>query len=76
MCLLHLLRNGADVNARDTFGNTPIAHAVKSGHEAATLTLLQKGADMSVIIDDPAYLDAEQRERDESRRNNEKEWIR
>lgn len=40
-----LVKNGANVNARDTEGKTPLHHAAAGGHVQTTQTLLELGAD-------------------------------
>ncbi len=48
-CLL-LLRHGADVNAKDSQGNTPLANAFLGRHEGCALALLQKDAAVDVMV--------------------------
>ena len=45
--LPELLLKGADVNARDNQGNTPLHHAVRKGDMKAIQSLLQAGADVN-----------------------------
>lgn len=43
-----LLANGADVNAKDKHGITPLLNAIFEGHARAVKLLLEKGADKTV----------------------------
>ncbi len=43
-----LIREGADVNARDSFGMTPLHCAAAAGHEEAVRVLLAAGADIGI----------------------------
>ena len=43
---LTLILRGADVNAKDTFGETPLHRAAKKGNELMTKVLLDNGADV------------------------------
>jgi ankyrin repeat protein len=43
-----LLSAGADINARDAFGNTPVMDAVYSGQFDIVLELLNRGADYTI----------------------------
>jgi ankyrin repeat protein len=45
-----LIRRGADPNARDSFGVTPLMDAVFYGHEEVVYLLLYNGADPNVTI--------------------------
>ena len=45
--ILLLLEHGADVSARDIYGETPLHRAVCKGHEGVILLLLQHGAEVS-----------------------------
>jgi hypothetical protein len=46
--LIHeLIKNGADVNIKDSFGNTALTHAVYRGNIDATRLLLENGADIN-----------------------------
>eukprot|EP01101_Sappina_pedata_P013488 TRINITY_DN9759_c0_g1_i1.p1 TRINITY_DN9759_c0_g1~~TRINITY_DN9759_c0_g1_i1.p1 ORF type:complete len:124 (-),score=62.63 TRINITY_DN9759_c0_g1_i1:128-499(-) len=40
----YLLSKGANINAKDSFGNTPLLCAVYEGHVEATQLLVSKGA--------------------------------
>ena len=40
-----LLEKGADVESKDTEGQTPLSWAAKNGHEAVVNVLLEKGAE-------------------------------
>lgn len=42
-----LLRNGADVNAKDIFGNTPLMAAAENGHTHIAEFLIKKGANVT-----------------------------
>lgn len=42
-----LLRNGADVNRKDTYGDTPLHIAVLASTDTVTQTLLDNGADIN-----------------------------
>ena len=44
-----LLRNGADPNARNVRGSTPLHHACQNGHEYAVMLLLDRLADCDVV---------------------------
>lgn len=46
--VLRLLERGAEVNARDWHGVTPLIAAAHSGHTAVVALLLQNGADVNV----------------------------
>lgn len=47
-----LLKKGADVNAKDTKGMTPLVYAVAGGYERIVKTLLDGGADVNAIAND------------------------
>jgi hypothetical protein len=47
-----LLKKGADVNAKDTKGMTPLVYAVLGGYERIVKTLLDGGADVNAIAND------------------------
>jgi ankyrin repeat protein len=43
-----LLRAGADINARDRDGKTPLMIAVVNGHQPLLETLLENNADLTI----------------------------
>jgi len=43
-----LLQSGADINARDRYGQTVLMRAAHRGHEALVETLIEHGADLNV----------------------------
>ena len=47
-CVKILVEAGADVNDKDYYGTTPLARAVKGGHEECVEFLLSKGADVKL----------------------------
>lgn len=47
-----LMENGADINARDNEGNTPLHTAVQADDELATEALIGYGADMGTRNDE------------------------
>ena len=49
--VVDLLRDGADKDALDTFGATPLMHAVEEGHLAVVNTLLNSEADVTLVCD-------------------------
>jgi ankyrin repeat protein len=53
----YLLDQGADVNAREQFGDTALAEAVFNGQLAAAKELLLRGADVNAIGDAGTALD-------------------
>ena len=53
----YLLDEGADVNARDNFGNTALAEAAYYGHLAVVKELLLRGADINAVGDGGTALD-------------------
>jgi ankyrin repeat protein len=42
------LEKGANVNAKDEQGNSPLINAVKNNHDRAVLLLLQRNPDVDV----------------------------
>ena len=48
---------GADINAVDKRGNTPLAYAVMGRHEGCALVLLQKGASVNVNVNPANMVD-------------------
>ncbi|CAK9292326.1 unnamed protein product [Gordionus sp. m RMFG-2023] len=44
-----LLNQGADINAKDSYGITPILAAIWEGHIPVVQLLLEKGADKTVL---------------------------
>ena len=53
----YLLDEGADVNAREKFGHTPLAEAVYYGHVPVIKELLFRGADLNVVGEGGTALD-------------------
>jgi len=53
----YLLDEGADVNAREKFGNTALAEATYYGHIAVIKELLARGADINAIGEGGTALD-------------------
>ena len=53
----YLLDEGADVNAREKFGDTALTEAVFNGQLAAVKELLLRGADVNAIADGGTALD-------------------
>ena len=53
----YLLDEGADVNAREKFGHTPLAEAVYYGHVPVIKELVFRGADLNVLGDGGTALD-------------------
>ena len=53
----YLLDEGADVNARENYGNTSLAEAAYNGHLAIVNELLLRGAEINAIGDDGTALD-------------------
>jgi ankyrin repeat protein len=53
----YLLDEGADVNARENFGNTALAEATYYGHIAVIKELLARGADINAIGEGGTALD-------------------
>jgi ankyrin repeat protein len=47
-----LLQHGADANAKDDSGNTPLWYAIKEGNDAITLLLIGNGADVNFVDND------------------------
>ena len=43
-----LIRRGADINATNTFGNTPVHNAINSGNADTMAELLKAGPDLSI----------------------------
>jgi len=41
------LKRGADVNAKDEYGRTPLLEAARNGHKAVAELLIAKGADVN-----------------------------
>ncbi|XP_071745182.1 uncharacterized protein [Lepeophtheirus salmonis] len=50
VCCMLLVDHNADINRIDRFGNTPLAYAIIGNHEATTITLLQKGANVNCKV--------------------------
>eukprot|EP00276_Gloeochaete_wittrockiana_P008319 CAMPEP_0184659418 /NCGR_PEP_ID=MMETSP0308-20130426/29517_1 /TAXON_ID=38269 /ORGANISM="Gloeochaete witrockiana, Strain SAG 46.84" /LENGTH=121 /DNA_ID=CAMNT_0027099213 /DNA_START=9 /DNA_END=374 /DNA_ORIENTATION=+ len=44
-----LISKGADVEAKDRYGNTPLFSAIYEGHDAAVAALIAKGANKNAI---------------------------
>ena len=44
------LESGIDVNLKDKFGDTPLHKAALNGHKAIAELLIEKGADVNIII--------------------------
>lgn len=53
----YLLDEGADVNARENWGSTPLIEAAYSGHADVIKELLLRGADINVISEQGTALD-------------------
>ena len=53
----YLLDEGADVNARENWGSTPLIEAAYSGHIDVIKELLLRGADINVISEQGTALD-------------------
>jgi ankyrin repeat protein len=53
----YLLDEGADANAREKSGNTPLAEAAYYGHVAVVKELLLRGADINAISEHGTALD-------------------
>jgi ankyrin repeat protein len=53
----YLLDKGADVNAREDFGNTVLAEAAYNGHLAVVKELLLRGAEINAVGDGGTALD-------------------
>jgi len=51
--LLELIKKGADVNARDPFGGTPLMIAAKRGFSNIVSALLENGADPNATMSPP-----------------------
>ena len=55
-CLHHLIfvlfhdHTGANIELKDALGNTPLGYSVIGGHEACSLMLIQKGANINVSV--------------------------
>ena len=45
-----LIANGANVNAKDKDGGTPLLHATLSGHREIVELLISKGADVNAKV--------------------------
>jgi ankyrin repeat protein len=45
---LILINRGADVNAQDEYGDTPLMYAARNGHSQTAMLLLSSGADVNV----------------------------
>ena len=43
------LQKGADINAKDTMGNTALVLAARHGHRAVVKLLIEKGANMNIL---------------------------
>jgi len=52
-----LIRQGADVNARERFGQTPLSEAAFYGNVGVIEELLKNGADVNALGDDGTALD-------------------
>ncbi|XP_067928889.1 myotrophin-like isoform X2 [Watersipora subatra] len=53
--LNYLISKGADVNAEDKYGITPLLSAIFEGHESCVEALLKKGADKNKKHDGRTY---------------------
>ncbi|WP_374696027.1 ankyrin repeat domain-containing protein [Spiroplasma endosymbiont of Polydrusus formosus] len=51
-----LLENGADINARNNDGNTPLHNAAKNGYLNVVKLLLENGADINAINNDDPWV--------------------
>ena len=51
-----LLSAGAEPNAYDAMGRTPLAYAIKNSRESSVSMLLDHGADRKAVLDDELYL--------------------
>ncbi len=47
-----LINGGADINAKDTFGNTPLISAIMTNNTQLVAHLIQKGADLKIKNND------------------------
>lgn len=45
--IIGLINNGADVNAKNEFGSSPLIRAAMNGHGGLCITLIDKGADVN-----------------------------
>ena len=49
--VVYWLNRGADINARDTFGDTPLMYAARGAHPLVARTLLARGATVGLRDD-------------------------
>jgi ankyrin repeat protein len=50
-----LLDQGAELNTKDSNGQTPLSWAIRSGHEPVVTLLVEKGADLLETKDNDSW---------------------